>query len=128
MKKILILLTFLGLGLVSGKVQAYCYGYSCGGYGYGYGYGGYYYKPTKMELAYFATNNFFWAVNSAMDAAEDLKAMENNLAIRRQNLENSKSVQNYYNGTIVPFAPIAPNGKPRPPQITWKDVESIRWE
>lgn len=122
MKKLLILLAFFSLTAVASSASAQYYP----GGGYGYGYGSYY--LTKSQWAYYATENFFNSLGSALDGVDQWKAAEANLNARRNNLENSKSVQNFVSGNVPPFAPVAPSGKPRPPQITWQDVQNIRWQ
>lgn len=103
-------------------------------YGFGSYYGNYassvvglspvYY--TGYQQAAWGVNQFFGAVQESWTLLEQGKRVENEINIRRNNLENYKSVQRYYNEGIPAFAPIAPDGKPRSPKITWKDVESIR--
>jgi hypothetical protein len=77
-------------------------------------------------VAAFAVSEFFGAIQEGWTMLEQGKQIENEINTRRNNLENYKSVQRYYNEGIPPFAPVAPNGKPRSPKITWQDVESIR--
>ena len=131
--KLLILLGLLtSLGL-AGQAQAYCYYSNCynsGGY-----YGGYSYVNSvvglnpnywpKSYVAAYGVNQFFQAVQEGWTMLEQGKAIETEINVRRNNLENYKSVQRYYNEGIPPFAHTAPNGKPRSPKITFQDVESI---
>lgn len=84
-----------------------------------------YYWP-KSYVAAYGINQVFQAVQEGWTLLEQGKAVENEINARRSNLENYKSVQRFYNEGIPAFAPIAPNGKPRSPKITWQDVESIR--
>ena len=105
----------------SGELKAQYYG------GYGYGYGGYPYPwGWNYSTAAFAVDQGFATLQSTWTAVEQTQALENQIQIRRNNLENYKSVQRYYTEGIPAFAPVAPDGKPRNPKITWQDVESIR--
>lgn len=118
MKKLLILLTFLlGLGLVT-ELRAQCYG--CSIYG-----GGYYPWGWNYSTAAFAVDQGFATLQNTWTAIEQTQALENHIQVRRNNLENYKSVQAYYTTGIPAFAPVSPEGKPRSPKITWQDVESI---
>ena len=96
---------------------------------YGYGYGGSYYPYPwgwNYSTAAFAVDQGFAALQNTWTAVEQTNALEKQIQIRRNNLENYKSVQRYYQEGIPAFAPVAPDGKPRNPKITWQDVESIR--
>jgi len=120
-KKYLILLAFfVAFGLAS-QAKAQCYG--CNIYG-----GGYYPYPWgfNYSTAAFAVDQGFAALQQTWTALEQTKALENEIKVRRNNLENYKSVQAYYTTGIPAFAPVSPEGKPRSPKITWQDVESIR--
>lgn len=121
-KKLLILLAFFGIMGLGGELKAQYYG------GYYGGYGAYYPYPWgwNYSTAAFAVDQTFATIQSTWTAVEQTNALENEIKIRRNNLENYKSVQRYYNEGIPAFAPIAPDGKPRNPKITWQDVESIR--
>ncbi|MDL1873054.1 hypothetical protein FBR05_12780 [Deltaproteobacteria bacterium PRO3] len=116
MKKLLILFGFLlGLGL-AGEARAQYYGYF---------YGGYYPWGWNYSTAAFAVDQGFATLQQTWTAIEQTQALENHIQVRRNNLENYKSVKNYYTTGIPPFAPVSPEGKPRSPKITWQDVESI---
>ena len=125
-KLLLIFIFLLSLGMAApARAQYY------GGYGYNYGYVNSivglnpYYWP-KSYVAAYGVNQFFQAVQEGWTLLEQGKAVETEINVRRNNLENYKSVQRYYNEGIPPFAHTAPNGKPRSPKITFQDVESIR--
>jgi hypothetical protein len=125
MKKLLILLVFLfGCGL-SRQSLAQCYGcnvYSGAGY-YGYGYYPYY-ASLDTKIAY-GIDSFFYALQDVTNAVAENRAIEADTLARRNQLENNKTIQNYYTNGIPAFAPVAPDGKPRSPKITWRDVEDI---
>ncbi|HCU25549.1 MAG TPA: hypothetical protein DF383_11090 [Deltaproteobacteria bacterium] len=121
MNKLLILFIFLSSFGLASTVRANCYS-NCF---YGVGYYG-------SSLAWNESTGI-WAVNQAVGVIQDVwtaveqgKALEAELQARRNNLENYKSVQRYYTEGIPAFSPVSPEGKPRSPKITWKDVESIR--
>jgi len=127
LSKLFIFLLFLASFGWGAKAQAQNYGF--GGY-----YGNYVNSVvglspvfyTGYQQAAWGVNQFFGAVQDSWTLYEQGKAQENEINIRRSNLENYKSVQRYYNEGIPAFAPVGPDGKPRSPKITWKDVESIR--
>lgn len=128
MKKLLILLAFfMTIGAASELKAQYYGGYYGGGYG-GY-YGGYGYPYPwgwNYSTAAFAVDQFFGTVQQTWTAVEQTNALENQILIRRNNLENYKSIQRYHTEGIPAFSPVAPDGRPRNPKITWQDVESIR--
>jgi len=128
--KLLILISFLSVFLFGSEARSQCY-YNCY-YGGGYAGASLSYPFYGAGLGWNATTGV-WAVNQAINVIQDTwtmierdRAIEAELQARRNNLENYKSVQRYYTEGIPAFAPVAPNGKPRSPKITWQDVESIR--
>jgi hypothetical protein len=132
-KKLLILLTFFGFLCSGTSAVAQCYSsyYGCAGSGYYFGLASYTYfwnYADKYQKAAYATDMFFGTLQSSIAMVEESRAMENYILQRRDNLENYKSVQRYYNEGIPPFANRAPDGKPRSPKITWDDVQSIGLE
>ncbi|MCE9624534.1 MAG: hypothetical protein K8R69_03630 [Deltaproteobacteria bacterium] len=119
MKKYLILLSFFAVFGLASQAKAQCYG--CNIYG-----GGYYPWGFNYSTAAFAVDQGFATLQATWTAIEQTQALEKQIEIRRNNLENFKSVQAYYTTGIPAFAPVSPEGKPRSPKITWQDVESIR--
>jgi len=130
MKKILILLSFLGISWLSPQVMAQCSSLGCGANPY------YFYDLAAYQ--YFLQNATtatkiavgidmgFSALFSSIQLVQQGRALENQINIRRTRLENYKTVKRYYTEGIPPFASRGPDGRPRSPKITWGDVESIR--
>ncbi|MFO1463520.1 MAG: hypothetical protein U1F66_07055 [bacterium] len=123
MKKILILLAFFGVLGIGGMARAQCYGCNV----YGYGAGLYYPYPWgwNYSTAAFAVDQAFATIQSTWTAWEQTQALENHIMVRRNNLENYKSIKEMTTVGVPAFAPVSPEGKPRSPKITWQDVESI---
>lgn len=114
-KKLLILFSFLLVSAAASQARAQYYGF----------YGGYYPWGFNYSTAAFAVDQGFATLQQTWTAIEQTQALENHIQVRRNNLENYKSVKAYYTTGIPPFAPVSPEGKPRSPKITWQDVQSI---
>ncbi len=128
MKKTLILLSFLVTCLFAFSAKAQSIAYPVyNGYGFNpyYSYYPYYYGSRSDKIAA-GVYEFFWTLQDSLAFVNSARAAEAAIAQGYSNLENSKSVKRYYTEGIPPFSPITPDGRPRPPQITWQDVESIR--
>lgn len=112
-KLLILLILLVGLALpASSQAQLYYYGNP-------------FHMSTSNQVAY-GINNFFGALNDGLNMMEQNRAIEQNMAIRRNNLETYRSLRRLQEEGPLPFAPVAPDGKPRSPQITWDDVQSIR--
>ena len=128
-KKTMIFLSlFVGFSFTS---HAQTYGYYGGFNPYPLAYYGAYgpsiwSQMSKTDKAYVAVNTFFNTVDYAVGTYQRHQAFEQQLMQRNQQIEDYKSMQNYYYQGIPPFSPYTPDGKPRNPKITWDDVEKIK--
>jgi len=128
MKKLLILFVFSLCLLFGSELRAQCVSYGCFNSNYYYNLGAYTYfwnnASNSMKAAY-AIDQSFGALFSSLNLIAEGRALENHINARRNNLENYNSIKRYYTEGIPPFATHGPDGRPRSPEITWSDVQSI---
>lgn len=118
MRKLLVIVGFFSIFSLSSQAFAYGYGF----YSYPY----YFSSMTQAEKINFGVANFFDTAVTVWDTLERNKINNKAIEARQEQIDQYKSIQRYQTQGIPAFSPVAPDGNPRPPSITWQDVQDIR--